>query len=66
MRWATTYTIGSSKYKNLKLRRKEEKKRVSLLRGLFMSGLVPRLAMSGITKFVVIFNVSDKVAGQIR
>jgi hypothetical protein len=27
MKWATTCTIGSSKYENLKLKKKEEKKR---------------------------------------
>ena len=28
MKWATTCTIGSSKYKNLKLREKGKKKRI--------------------------------------
>jgi hypothetical protein len=29
-KWATTCTIGSSKYKNLKLKKREKKKRMSI------------------------------------
>jgi hypothetical protein len=38
MRWATTCTIGSSKYKNLKLKKKEEKKKSGVAEGMLISG----------------------------
>jgi hypothetical protein len=37
MRWATTCTIGSSRYKNLKLKKKEEKKKGGVAEGMLIS-----------------------------
>ena len=31
MKWATTYAISSPKYKNLKLKRRKEKKELSIV-----------------------------------
>jgi hypothetical protein len=38
MRWATTCAIGSSKYKDLKLKERERKKKSSAVEGVFISG----------------------------